>query len=206
MHYWLISRSCSCKGMFYLFAAYFPTGMICLNSLVKNWSQPAKGKPRCGKLSKVQCHTACSVCVSHSNAQHQSRGESCWQRPPFINISSSHHFHSLFFLLWETSSLFPLLPSSPKKYVSHQCLTKSHLPFGAHCSSHHLLVSKTVKKLWSLILPLFTGQSIRRSQSVPSARPCHILQQESHTAQTPPCWQQVHSSSTDHSLAKAIQS
>lgn len=83
-----------------------------------------KAKPAVVKVSKVQCHAACSVCVSHSNAQHQSRGESCWQRPPFMNISSSHHFLSPLFLPWETRSSFPLLPNSPRGNVSQQCLMK----------------------------------------------------------------------------------
>lgn len=77
------------------------------------------------KVGKVQSHAACSVCVNRSNAQHQSRGESCWQRPPFMNISSSHHFRRLFFLPWETRSVFALLPNSPKEYVSQQRLMKS---------------------------------------------------------------------------------
>lgn len=122
-----------------------------------------KAKPAVAGVSKVQCCAACSVCVSHSNAQHQSRGESCWQRPPFMNISSSHHFLSPLFLPWETRSFSALLPNSQKEYVSQQCLMK--FPW----STAELPITFCWWKSYETsLLPIFTGKSTERSQSMPS--------------------------------------
>lgn len=65
---------------------------------------------------------ACSVCVSHSNAQHQSRGERCWRRPPFIAFLHPTTFSALSPL--GNKQPFGFHPTFSHKYISQQCLTK----------------------------------------------------------------------------------
>lgn len=140
----------------------------------------------------------CSLfCLCNSNAQHQSRGESCWQRPPFINISTSHHFLSPLFLPWEKKKLLCFAPKFSKRV--HFPAVPNEVPLEHTTVAHHLLV---MKELWNLTLPIFTGKSTERSQSMPSVQ---CPQQQSHAAQSPPCWQQGQSCSTQL-LAKLFNS
>lgn len=86
-----------------------------------------------------------------------------------------------------------------------QRLKKSHLPVGEHHSSPSLSRGQNSQKVMKPHPSIIHRAGYTEVTEHLLCTTCEALQQQPYTAQTPPCWRDVQSSSSKHSLAKTMQ-